>query len=295
MTDRSRILRRRAALLSLAGATLLTGGFAVVSSTLAAQEGAAPAPEQASLTYARMADLVASSPAIARVQVRSVTALEPERTPDLPTGRTRFYVQAETLGLIRSEGVIARRIAFLVDGSSANARRPGIKKETFLIFGRVGGQVSEFQLTSSTALVPWSPANEALARKVIADMMMPDAPPAITGVTSAFNVPGAILGEGETQIFLQTEDGSPVSLSVIRRPQEQPHFSVSLGEIVDEAATVPEKDTLLWYRLACGLPDQLPALSLAELGRAEAQAAARDYAAFRAALGPCERPETPVI
>ena len=273
--------------LAIAGAVLFLNGFVAFSAPAAAQEAVAPAP--ASLTYARMADLVASSAAVARIQVRSVKALAPARTPDLAPGRARFFVEAETLGLIRSEGVLAKRISFLVDGSAANARRPGLKKQLFLVFGRTAGQVNEFQLTSSTAFVPWSPANEALARKVIADMMGADVPPAITGINSAFHVPGAIIGEGETQIFLETADSSTISLSVIRRPHEQPHFSVSLGEVVDEAATLPQKDTMLWYRLACGLPDQLPALSLTDLERPDAEAANRDYNAFRAALGECDR------
>src|SRR3546814_1145016 len=37
-----------------------------------------------------------------------------------------------------------------------------------------------------------------------------DAPPVITGVGCAFHVPGSLPGEGETQIFLATADGSPV-------------------------------------------------------------------------------------
>jgi hypothetical protein len=285
--------RRCFHVLALGVAALSINGFSGFTAPASAQETAAPAP--ASLSYARMADLVASSPAVARVQVRSVKALAPARTPDLAPGRARFFVEAETLGLIRSEGVIAKRISFLVDGSATNARRPGLKKQLFLVFGRVSGNVSEFQLTSSTAFIPWSPANEALARKVIADVMAEDAPPAVTGINSAFHVPGAILGEGETQIFVETANESTISLSVIRRPDEQPHFSVSLGEIVDESATLPERDTMLWYRLACGLPSQLPALSLTELDRADAESANRDYNAFRDALGECDRSTSSVL
>jgi hypothetical protein len=293
MPIRRRSSRRNFLPFAAIGAAAIINGFSMIPVPLQAQEVQAPAP--ASLSYARMADLVSASPAVARIQVRSVKAIEPARAPDLAPGRARFYVQAETLGLIRSEGVISKRISFLVDGSATNAKRPGLKKQIFLIFGDVGSQVSEFQLTSSTGFIPWSPANEALARKVISDMMAQNVPPAITGITSAFHVPGAILGEGESQIFLSTADGSTVSLSVIRRPSEQPHFSVSLGEIVDESATLPQRDTMLWYRLACGLPAQLPALSLTELDRADAEAANRDYNAFRDALGECDRTATSVL
>lgn len=272
---------------------LFCAGLALPSPGRAAEEMTAPAAP--SMSFARVADLVLASPAIARVQVKSVIALPPERAPDLGAGRTRFYVEADTMGLIRGESVIARKVSFLIDGPTSKAKKPGLKGRTLLIFGKVGSRIDQFQLTSSTAVTDWSAANEALVRKVIAEAMAPDAPPAITGISSAFHVTGTILGEGETQIFLETANGSPISLSVIRRPDEKPHFSASLGEVVDEAASLPEPDTMLWYRLACGLPEQLPARPLRELDRAEAQAASRDYAAFRGALAPCERTGQPVI
>ena len=43
-----------------------------------------------------------------------------------------------------------------------------------------------------------------------------------------------------------------------------PLWAVALSEIVDEAAAPPAPGTLLWYRLACGLPRALPRQSLAE-------------------------------
>src|SRR3546814_7628869 len=72
------------------------------------------------------------------------------------------------------------------------------------------------------------------------------------------DVPGTIPGESETQIFLRTSDQRPVSLSVLRRPGEAPKWSVSLDEMVDESSAPAGRDTLLWYRLACFLPGQLP-------------------------------------
>jgi hypothetical protein len=108
-------------------------------------------------------------------------------------------------------------------------------------------------------------------------------------VGAAFHVPGSLPGEGETQIFLQTVDSRPVSLSILRRPGEQPRWSVSLGEIVDEAAGPPARDTLLWYRLACGLPASLPTTTTADLDPAAAAVAREDYAFVLTALGPCGR------
>ncbi len=62
---------------------------------------------------------------------------------------------------------------------------------------------------------------------------------------------------------------------------------MSTGDIVDESAGAPPKDTLLWYRLACGLPAQLPASALASEEPANARAAREDYAIVRRELGPC--------
>lgn len=269
-------------------------GISSPSVASAAQEDAA-VPASPTVSYARIADLVTVSPTIATVRIRSAAALPAERAPGLPAGQARFYLEADTSGLIRGDTVIARRVGFLVDGSAARARKPGLKDRTFIIFGRPGARIDQVQLTSSTALIDWSPANEALVRKVIADAMAADVPPEISDISSAFHVAGAIMGEGETQVFLETSDGTPISLSIIRRPDEQPHFSASLGEVVDDAASLPPPGTMLWYRLACGLPERLPARALRGIERADADAASRDYSAFRRALAPCDRAANPVI
>lgn len=274
-------------------AMFLYGILGISAASQAAQIAAEPAAP--TVSYARLADLVLASPAIARVNIKSAIVVPAEKAPGLPAGQVRFYVQAETLGLIRGETVVARRIAFLLDGPAERAKKPGLKGRTLLAFGKGGAQVDQFQLTSSTALIDWSAANEALVRKVLADALAPDLPPAITAVTSAFHVSGAVLGEGETQVFLDTANNTPISLSIIRRPDEQPHFSASLGEIVDEAASLPPAGTMLWYRLACGLPERLPARALREAEPADASAASRDYAAFRAALSPCDRTAKPIF
>src|SRR6185503_7233832 len=109
-------------------------------------------------------------------------------------------------------------------------------------------------------------------RALLRELTAADAPPRITGIGRAFHVPGSLPGESETQIFLQTADARPISLSILRRPGERPRWSVALSEIVDEAAAPPAPDTLLWYRLACTLPPRLPAQALSEASAEEAQA-----------------------
>jgi hypothetical protein len=100
---------------------------------------------------------------------------------------------------------------------------------------------------------------------------------------------GALPGEGETQVFLTTADNQPVSLTVLRRPGEEPRWAVALSEIVDEAAAPPAPGTLLWYRLACSLPRALPERSTASLSPADAEQARTDYGVVIGALGACGR------
>jgi hypothetical protein len=158
----------------------------------------------------------------------------------------------------------------------------------------VGDRVDFFQLSSSNAIFAWSTEVEAMVRRVAGQFAAADVPPAISGISSAFHVQGTVQGEGETQIFLETAKGSQVSLSIVRRPDETPQFGAALGEVVDQAASLPEADTPLWYRLACGLPDRLPATALDGQDPAQTTAANRDYRAFVEAMPACNRAPTPL-
>src|SRR3546814_14986214 len=78
-------------------------------------------------------------------------------------------------------------------------------------------------------------------------------------------------------MFRATAPCQPVSLSVLRRPVQQPLWAVALGEIVDESAATPQRDSLLWYRLACFLPDQMPEKATMALDPEDARVAREDY------------------
>ncbi len=107
--------------------------------------------------------------------------------------------------------------------------------------------------------------------------------PVVTGIASAFRVPGAVPGEAESQFFLSTRSGKPVSLVVLTRPGEKRQLSVALGDVIDDAAAGVPPQTLLWYRLACTLPPALPP------GLGAAADVAGDYRFVRDSLGPCGR------
>ena len=111
----------------------------------------------------------------------------------------------------------------------------------------------------------------------------------ITGIGSAFHVRGSIPGEAESQIFLTTASGRPVSLVVLSRPGQAKSFSIALSDIIDDAAGSVPRDTLMWYRLACALPPAVPATAVDELAPEDRQAVAADYDFVRNALGACGR------
>ena len=149
------------------------------------------------------------------------------------------------------------------------------------------------RLIAPDAQLPWDPATEAKLRNILTEVVKPGAPPAITGVANGFHVAGTLPGEGETQIFLNTSTGEPVSLTIITNADGSRRWAAAFGEIVDGSAAVPQRDTLGWYRLACGLPRRLPLDKLGGTSAADQQKAAADYGVVLGALGECTRTRKP--
>ena len=242
------------------------------------------------LSYADIADLADDAPLIAVARIRNIIVLPPERAGTVPPGHRRVYLEAEVSNLIRGEGGISPSIRYLYDAPlNVRGKLPKLKKAQVIVFARPTGRPGEIQLVARDAQIPAAPAATQKVRAILSEMMANDAPPRIIGLGDVFHVPGTIAGEGETQIFLRTQNGDPVSLSILRRPGQAPRWAVALGEIVDEAARPPAPDSLLWYRLACGLPESLPPRSVRALSPSDAQAARADYAVVIQALGRCER------
>ena len=276
---------------------------ALVALALLCSPAAAYAPQEATaapvsnqpvadgLAYADLADLVLAAPIIADATIRSVSRIKGAEAAGVAADRARLYVEVDVTALVRGAQGLPPRIGYLLDiPLDARGKLPNLKKARVLVLARpVAGAVNQVQLVAGDAQLPWTPDTDSRLRTIARDVLAADAPPVITGVGNAFHVPGALPGEGETQVFLTTADQRPVSLSVLRRPGEQPRWAVALSEIVDEAAAPPPRDTLLWYRLACALPATLPAASTSALEAADAQLAQEDYRFVIGALGECGR------
>lgn len=240
-------------------------------------------------SYATVANEVVGAPLIIDARISDVIPIKTGETSNVTPGRAQVYIEADVLALIRGANALPARISYVAEiPLNARGKLPKLKKQRVVLFARpVAARADQVQLTGTDGQIAWSADLDALVRGITKDVLAADAPPAITGVGNAFHVPGSLPGEGETQVFLQTSTGTPVSLQILRRPGEQTRWSVSLGDIVDNGAGPPKPATLLWYRLACGLPREIPAESLSAEDPANAAAAREDYALVLRDLGPC--------
>ena len=264
---------------------------AALTSVIAVPQGFAQVPAAlAGPTYADLADLADHAPLVAKVDIRDAVRLKPEQAPGVRSGMARVYVKAKIRALLLGE-TIGESASYLADVPvDPKGKPPKLKKTTALIFARpVAARPGELQLVSTVGQVAWSQPTEDRVRAILTELVAPSAPPRVTGVREVSFVPGNLIGEGETQIFLATEAGDPVSISVVHRPGEPPVWGVAFGEIVDQAARPPLRDTLAWYRLACFLPAGLStATNLSGDGDTQRRAA-EDYRYVRGQLGPCPR------
>lgn len=284
---------------SIAVAMMLGGAMAsstVLSTSAGAQTYlAAQAPirsnSTAEPTYADLADLALASEVVARAQVRSVVRLKAEvARPASSSAAARLLIKARTSALLVGPS-LAESVQFLADVPlETNGKLPKLAKMQVLIMARaVPGKPGTVQLVAPDAMLPWTAVRENRLRAILTELSSPAAPPAFAALREALHVRGNLAGEGETQVFLSSTGGDPVSLSILRRPGQPTSWGVSFTDIVDQAARPPERETLAWFRLACFLPRELPKGTNISGSAADRLVAAEDYALVLAGLGPCTR------
>lgn len=260
---------------------------------LAPAHAAAPAnalPPAPAATYADLADLADSAPLVLRAQLRKLVRVDPARALNVRPGWGRFYAEAKTSALLAGNSVVGESLRYLVDlPLDARGKPPKLNKSQVLLFASaVPSRPGELRLVAPDAQVLWDAASELKLRDILAELLAPDAPARVTGVREAIHVAGNLAGEGETQMFLSTRDGTAASISVTRRPGAAPVWGATFSELA-EAGAAPPRETLRWYRLACFLPPALPrGVNLSESAEDRAMADA-DYGLVRAGLGSCPR------
>ncbi|OCC24082.1 hypothetical protein MB02_09810 [Croceicoccus estronivorus] len=266
-----------------AGLALFAAGAPIGHAALAAEPSV-------SLTYADLADLADPAQLVLRVKVSRQAVVEPERAPGLAPGHVRLYVTAKPLEALAGTAPAAKAVHYLVDLPVGVDRKvPKLRGESVIVFARsVPGRPDELQLVAPDAQVRDDPQTVARLTPLLIELGSPGAPPRISGVRDILSVDGNLAGESETQLFLDSEDG-PVLVSVVRRPNMAPVWSVSWSELVDQAGRPPTPETLPWYRLACSLPQSLPPGANLASDAGDRVRAVRDYALVRQELGACPR------
>jgi hypothetical protein len=239
-------------------------------------------------SYVELADMAFAAPQTIGATIAEAIPVKGTAAGDVAPDKTRYYMQADVTALISGTGVPSH-VTYLVDLPNPPKGKLKLKGVPVILLAATTANPGELRLVGPRAQVPRTPENESRLRAILTAGVSPDAPPAITGITRAFHVAGTLPGESETQIFLRTADKRPISLSILRRPHEDPRWAVALSELVDDSAAPPKPDSLLWYRLACGLPRMLPDEAVASLADGDAKAARDDYQVVLAGLGPCKR------
>ena len=270
---------------------LTSVAFLLAAAALAAPAGAQLAAPRVVEGFADLADLTLASPVILQATVAKADRIPAKQAPGLGANRARFLIEADVTALLRSPDAVPGHILYLWDTPlDARGKAPKLKKTPVLAFLTAGDRPGEYRLVNAQGQIAPTPAALAAVRAVLADSLRPDLMSLrITGVTSAFHVPGSIPGEAESQIFLSTADKRPISLVVLSRPGQSRTYSVATGDVIDEAAKAVKPNTLLWYQLACRLPRTLPDAATSELDDSARAAVREDYQFVLGALGPCAR------
>ena len=238
----------------------------------------------AAATYADLAALTLASPVIVRATVTKAERLSAADAPGVSAGRARLLVRAKVAAALLAPDAVPAELSYLVETPvDAKGRPPKLKDTGVLLFLRPSDRPGEYALTSARAQLADDPAAAATVRAVLAELRT--SVPVVTGVASAFRVPGAVPREAESQFFLATADNRPISLVVLTRPEQARTVSLALGDVIDDAAAGVKRDTLLWYRLACFLPRTLPEA----IGGDDRAGLADDWGYAVASLGPCAR------
>lgn len=242
-------------------------------------------------SFADLMQLSEASQLVAVVEIRDQARVKAERAPGLAPGYARLYLETGTQALLAGPVALRESLAFLIDRPlTFRGKAPKLKKQSFLIFAdSVPGMPGSLRINGNHAFMPADPLLLERTRAALRQISGPIARPTVTGIREIISIRGNLAGESETQLFLETDSGDPVSLTILRRPGMARQWAVSWTEIVDQAAAAPAPETLEWYRLACFLPRAMPEEAFLQDEPEARSRAVDDYAFVLESLGDCER------
>ncbi|MFA7440614.1 MAG: hypothetical protein WCZ66_06555 [Sphingomonadaceae bacterium] len=271
----------------------LTLSLLVVCTAASVEAGAQPAGSSSDtsangLSWSDLADLAVTAPAVIRVRIDSVKRLSARQAPDVPNGSTRALVSVSLEAALKAPNPLPAQGEWLWQGpAGARGRPPFDRGERMLAFVRPvpggGPDVQFYQLITPDAQLVWGPQAEADVRDILEQALIPgNQGLMVTGISDGHRSEGNIRGVSESQFFLSTESGRPLTLSVSRAPGQPPTLTVATGDFIDRGQPI-RPQTLVWHALACGLPTELPPNLAAMDGLAD------DYTLARTEIGACAR------
>ena len=260
---------------------LVLAAFGTLVGMPVATLAAAPRAEPG---FVDIADLTVAAPVIVKATVARAERIADRDSPGLAPGYARLLVTAVVETAIAAPGAVPAKLRWLWD-IPLDARGKIDKRKNMAVMAwlAVPDAQGKTQLVNPYAQQPWNPALDALVRRLAVEAKSGTVP-TITDVANGFRADGTIAGESESQFFLSTTDGSGAVMVVTTRPGIQRRVAVSRGDVIDESAAAVKPETLMWYRLACHLPSNLPAIA----GGSDPRLAA-DWQAALNSLGPCRR------
>lgn len=257
----------------------------------AAAQPAAPAgvpAAPAGPAWNDLADLALAAPVVIRARIDGVRRLSGSQAAGVPAGSVRALVSVSLEAALKAPNPLTASGEWLWEGAAGPRGRPPFAAgEAVLVFARQvpggGPDVQFYQLVAPDAQLAWTPQLEADVRGILQEALSPgNQGLMVTGVADAHRSAGNIRGVSESQFFLSTESGRPLTLSVRRTPDGPPVILAATGEFIDRGQPI-RPQTLVWHALACGMPAELPVNLAAQDGLAA------DYALARAEIGECGR------
>lgn len=246
---------------------------------------------QNSASYDDIMGITLESELVVDIVAKKIKNLPASQTIGVRPDRKRVLIIGEVQSLIRGKNGLNSQVQFLFDAPiDSRGKIPKLKKMRFIAFGRhVTGRSDFIRLSRTASMLRYSDRINTMVRSSIREAIAANAPQEITSISSAFHSPGTIIGEGETQIFLNTEFGQPMAISVTSKRGQNRRWSVSTSEVIDINATEPRRFSLLGYRLACSLPKSLSSSNIESSDQRNRQKAISDYKLVKDSIGPCER------
>ncbi|MCH8684695.1 hypothetical protein [Pedomonas mirosovicensis] len=274
----------------LATRILLASALALAMPTAVSAQSGTATPA-ASVTYPLVANLTLNADVVLVATIRKLERLSAKEAPGLSEGYNRFVIRANVTGVLLAPRAIPGEITYIWDApESVYGKRPKLKEETVLLFLRsVPGNDRIYQLVARNAQVlnP-SPAIQ-MVRDVAAD---PNRATGfglrVTGVVDATRMQRRSDEDFATHFLIQTAEKGMMTVSVPDTATGAGSIQVAMPDSLGETRPL-ERNSLVGYFLACGLPDSLPERVLETAAAIGDEAAVKTgYQRLRDTVGPCQ-------